>query len=132
MKKQFCKYGHDTSIDGRSKTGNCKPCQRIAVNQWQRINVDVIENKRLMKVYNLLDGKYEELVATQQGKCAICDKSQIDLKRALNVDHDHNCCPGPKSCGKCIRGLLCNRCNMFLGWYEIYKKCLPNYLEKKK
>ena len=36
-----------------------------------------------------------------------------------NVDHDHACCPeGGRSCGKCIRGLLCMECNKYLGFYE--------------
>jgi hypothetical protein len=39
-------------------------------------------------------------------QCAACG-SRDDLK----VDHDHSCCPGPTSCGMCIRGYLCHECN---------------------
>jgi hypothetical protein len=35
----------------------------------------------------------------------------------FHVDHDHACCPGTRSCGKCIRGMLCNRCNTGLGMF---------------
>jgi hypothetical protein len=33
----------------------------------------------------------------------------------LAVDHDHSCCPGKKSCGKCIRGVVHMACNIALG-----------------
>jgi len=35
-----------------------------------------------------------------------------------NQDHDHVCCSGKKSCGKCLRGLLCHGCNTKLGALE--------------
>lgn len=38
--------------------------------------------------------------------------------RTLVVDHDHGCCPGQKSCGNCIRGLLCDNCNIGLGHFK--------------
>jgi hypothetical protein len=40
--------------------------------------------------------------------CEICGNKP---ERNLHVDHDHNCCNGRKSCGKCVRGIICNRCN---------------------
>ncbi len=67
----------------------------------------------LKKRYNLSIEQYNELFKKQRGRCAICFKVQQD--KMLAVDHDHRCCPGAKSCGKCIRGLLCNNCNWVLG-----------------
>jgi hypothetical protein len=35
----------------------------------------------------------------------------MDGLRPFCVDHDHTCCPGEYTCGKCVRGLLCDDCN---------------------
>lgn len=42
--------------------------------------------------------------------CGICGGP------SKHLDHDHGCCL--KGCGKCIRGGLCHRCNVGLGYYE--------------
>jgi hypothetical protein len=65
--------------------------------------------------YKLTPDDYDALLAKQGGGCAICG-SKPDGKVRLHVDHDHACCPDKKtSCGECVRGLLCHRCNPMLG-----------------
>ena len=67
--------------------------------------------------YGLTRDQYDALLAAQHGLCALCARPEHTLNksheiRALAVDHDHACCPGKKSCGRRIRGLLCHNCNI--------------------
>jgi hypothetical protein len=62
--------------------------------------------------FNLTKEKLAELYATNQ--CSICGDPPI--ARNLSIDHDHSCCPGQRSCGACVRGLLCNPCNVGIGF----------------
>lgn len=61
--------------------------------------------------YNLTVDKYNALLAAQNGLCAIAGCSN----KPTDIDHDHSCCSGAYSCGKCVRGLLCRSCNLALG-----------------
>ena len=54
----------------------------------------------------------EELDVILATPCGICGDASTD------VDHDHACCPGNRSCGECIRGGLCRRCNLGIGYVE--------------
>lgn len=54
--------------------------------------------------------EFEARVTAQGGVCAVCCKPPRPGRR-LEVDHDHDCCPGSRSCGECIRDLLCSGCN---------------------
>lgn len=68
-------------------------------------------------VFGLETHEYEALLTSQGGRCANtgCRVDTPGGKGTWHIDHDHSCCPGTKSCGKCIRGLLCSRCNAGLG-----------------
>lgn len=66
--------------------------------------------------YRIRPEQYDAMLAAQDGVCAICSGDSKNGKR-FAVDHDHACCPGPRSCGKCVRGLLCYLCNQGLGLF---------------
>lgn len=63
--------------------------------------------------YGLTARQLKSMYDKQENRCAICDRTQE--KRKLSVDHDHSCCSGETSCGKCVRALICNPCNVALG-----------------
>lgn len=66
--------------------------------------------RRVQSVYGITEEQYQALYESQGRCCAICQRAKGTSKR-LAVDHDHACCVGPKSCGKCVRGLVCGPCN---------------------
>lgn len=84
---------------GAKRRGICRYCEA--------------EQKRLLN-YNLNDTTYRAILLAQNNVCAICEGP---FDSAPHVDHDHLCCPGPKSCGRCIRGLLCKLCNHAIGLF---------------
>lgn len=63
--------------------------------------------------YGITLVQLEQMVSNQDSRCAICLR-EFTEDRVPNVDHDHDCCPGEMTCGKCIRGVLCRRCNHVL------------------
>ena len=68
--------------------------------------------------YNLT---VQDLLATYTSPCRICGAPPVtdSSKRPHGVDHDHSCCPGTaRSCGKCVRGVLCHGCNSGLGAFR--------------
>lgn len=75
---------------------------------------------------------FEEMLTVQSGVCAICKNPETTAVgrtgkiRRLAVDHNHLCCSGKKSCGKCVRGLLCGRCNRALERFD----SVENWAEK--
>jgi hypothetical protein len=126
IKQQFCKNGHDKSITGQLKRGQCIICLRKRQKLWQMNNRYRYKDRPYMKnrktnleikrdstwkirgVRNI-DGSlfkaidYDRLYQIQQGNCAICKKHQTELGERLHVDHDHTT--------GIVRGLLCRNCN---------------------
>jgi len=71
-------------------------------------------DSHVQRSYGLTPEQYEALWVAQGRCCAWC-RSKTGATKRLCVDHDHACCPGPTSCGECVRGLLCTMCNRMLG-----------------
>jgi len=83
--------------------------------------------------YGLTVEAYDALLERDDG-CAICGIKESYSKR-LHIDHDHACCPGGRSCGKCVRGLLCSSCNTGLGAFlddaELLLKAINYLIERR-
>jgi hypothetical protein len=60
----------------------------------------------------------QRLLAVQGGVCAICGTDDPGSRWGWAIDHDHSCCDGTDSCGKCVRGVLCVGCNTGLGGFK--------------
>ncbi len=108
--------------------------KRNQANGWSMKNREKINenarlvrknNKQRFKSYALKQSfgidinEFNRMLELQNHVCAICNlpetNHQKGIIKALSVDHNRKCCPGNKSCGKCIRGLLCWHCNSGIG-----------------
>lgn len=68
--------------------------------------------------YGLTQELFDLLLDAQQNACGMCHEP-FDEGQLIHVDHDHTCCQKKnRSCGKCIRGLLCHTSNIALGYIE--------------
>jgi hypothetical protein len=90
-------------------------------------NIKVTYNRKsLIKRNYKLD--YDTYLEMAKDGCHICGEF---TERHLQVDHDHKCCPTEVTCGKCVRGIVCNRCNQTVGKYDSGKIRLDNPLYDK-
>jgi len=107
----------------------CKSCHANYVTEFIRVNPSKRTKHnpdRRFKRHGLTEVEYQKLYNQYDGKCHSCK-----IREEKNIDHDHNCCPGSYSCGRCIRGLLCSQCNTALGLLsdDIHKiKSLIDYI----
>jgi len=122
----------------------CKSCKRTYGKKHHKANrVENLEKKKLywlenrnsirVRKYGITTEHFEAMFAAQSGLCKICGEPETATLngkvRSLCVDHDHSCCPGERSCGKCVRGLLCLGCNVKLGWLERRLDAVLAYLD---
>jgi hypothetical protein len=137
-------YAHRSTKDGRAN--HCSDCAKKNQREWNTRNKEKIrENNEKrqadpvrrqrglrqmranwLKNYGLTPESYEGLLQSQGGVCAICGLTgQTWAERNLHVDHDHVTLE--------VRGLLCGRCNVGLGFFsdnvEMLKKAI-SYLDE--
>lgn len=68
--------------------------------------------------YSLTQEDFDRLLGVQGYACGMCHQP-FEGGQQICIDHDHDHCPAEKrSCGKCVRGLLCLGCNTALGHIE--------------
>lgn len=68
--------------------------------------------------YGLTMEGFDRLLEAQGYACGMC-REPFGEGQLIHVDHDHSCCRAKnRSCGKCVRGLLCHGCNIALGHIE--------------
>lgn len=73
------------------------------------------------RLYGITEAQALALLASQGGKCAMCDKQLPGLGKGAGViDHDHKT-------GR-VRGVLCDKCNLGLGYVEKYLARALRYL----
>ena len=114
-----------TLSDGRPRNP-CKECKKGAPRQQ---DPEDTRRYQLWHLYKITPQQFNRMLAEQEGRCAICLTDKPGLSN-FAVDHDHRCCSGRRSCGQCVRGLLCLKCNMSLGWVERNSEGLKNYQER--
>lgn len=66
---------------------------------------------RLWRKYRLTVDGFNAILHSQGNCCAVCGGSEPRHPNGWQVDHDHGCCIGSVSCGRCVRGILCGPCN---------------------
>lgn len=122
QEKSLIEFGEYISTCGRGPyyQSQCIEC-RGKVNY--HYDPDIWRNYQYQKKYGITLAQFELMLKSQNGVCAICGQPETFKGRGgkitpLSIDHDHKTMR--------IRGLLCRRCNSFLG----HIKDDPEILEK--
>ncbi len=79
--------------------------------------------KSRITAYGITVEQFSQILENQGYACGMCrepfDAEQLDGEQPIHIDNDHGCCGDKnRSCGRCVRGLLCHGCNVSLGHIE--------------
>jgi hypothetical protein len=96
-------------------TSQCKTCRIDGKTKDKRL----LRNYQRKHMYGITPAMFQSMLEVQDNKCANegCQAELTDESKT-HVDHDHSCCPGTRSCGKCVRALLCAECNLGIGQFR--------------
>lgn len=94
------------------------PGYKLYQAQYDKENKERRKGVYLLSRYGISELDFKNMLQKQNHCCATCKTDKPGSNGTWHVDHDHKCCPGKKSCGKCVRGLLCSNCNLGLGNFK--------------
>jgi hypothetical protein len=84
--------------------------------KYRQNNPEQFADYSRKNLYGLKPGEYDTMLASQNGRCAICLTNTPGGKGPFHVDHCHE--------GGHIRGLLCHCCNLGIGYLKHSKTVL--------
>ena len=101
-----------------------KKSKRAYQKRYREKNIESINTKsrgtHIKHKYGITLKQYDKMFEDQGGICKICSGVNINGRR-LSIDHNHKT-------GK-VRGLLCQRCNLELGFIEKHANDLERILK---
>jgi hypothetical protein len=107
-------YWRENCTSGRSE--DQKALRASYMKAWYKVNKRTVLNADMMKRYGIGYDRFEEMLAEQNGVCAICGKEETRVDHRtkqvsrLAIDHDHKT--------GTVRGLLCHAHNNSLGHFN--------------
>lgn len=129
IEKDISEY-HKNKLASDGLHTYCKTCRNVKEKTGSKYGRAVLSTKeynrqrQIFHKYGLTIEQYDAMLSQPCGACG-------DV--ATTVDHDHACCPTVRTCGKCIRGVLCHRCNLLEGKLSANKDrvvAIMNYLSR--
>lgn len=108
------RYASDTEYRVKQQLAN----KRYRTKFPKEFIKDTYRGYWLKHRYQMSPDEYEAEFTAQGRKCPLCSALEGSTERRFPVDHDHKCCSGTKSCGKCRRGITCPNCNRKIGFLE--------------
>lgn len=136
------------SVDDCTKPNYAKEYCRVHYERVRRngsinrkTNISVLEPYRIKEITHRYHVDIEWYRANVMGPCQICKEKPYQAP--LHIEHDHACCGGSGSCGKCIRGLVCASCNSHVRhwdkgtirkdnrFYDSIKEYIHNYEQRR-
>lgn len=115
MRRWRAKHREQDRKYARDSKRRCR--ERDPYKEWT-----YMRRYHLKRSFGLTASQFEEMLAKQRGKCAVCRcPHKEENKKRLQVDHCHKT--------KKIRGLLCYNCNNLLGKAKDDIKILRKLIE---
>jgi Recombination endonuclease VII len=146
--KPQCIRGHEKTPDNMYTDRQCKRCAQLRnpekvarilakqranplahnarVRDWAATDSGKrsVRNTQLKMKYDITLEEYEQLLASQQGCCAICKDLLDSSRKSLipSLDHKHDIT-------RKVRGILCGACNMGIAQLKENISILNNAIE---